>query len=369
MKRFVFLIVFSLFVLGNFYVFFRVYPILDLLSPSLHFIYWLVVVLVCSSIFLFFGIGRKLPVYLSAYLYKIGTGWLMLLIYAFLFVLILDVVSVVNHFFVHSENRILIYHSDLQSCLLVFGVVAIALLGFINYQRKRRVEIDLSFSTKTRYKIIFVSDLHLGYAIEKRELKKWVALINQEQADLVLIGGDLIDYSLQPVIYNELGSLLQKIETKYGVYACLGNHEYMAGAKACVSFMQSNGIRVLSDQTIVIEDLSLCLIGRDDKTNPRRKKLADIIGDIDRNLTCVLLDHQPYNLSEANENGIDLQLSGHTHRGQVWPISWITDRLFENAHGYLKKGKTHYYVSSGLGIWGGRYRIGTQSEYVVINVK
>ena len=83
----------------------------------------------------------------------------------------------------------------------------------------------------------------------------------------------------------------------------------------------------------------------------------------------ILLDHQPYHLEEAEQNGIDFQFSGHTHHGQVWPVSWVTDALYEKAYGSLQKGNTRYYISSGMGIWGGKFRIGTQSEYVVLTIE
>ena len=79
----------------------------------------------------------------------------------------------------------------------------------------------------------------------------------------------------------------------------------------------------------------------------------------------ILLDHQPYALNEAQNAGIDFQVSGHTHYGQVWPVSWITDAIYEDSHGFLQKGRTSYYVTSGIGIWGGKFRIGTDSEYIV----
>ena len=83
----------------------------------------------------------------------------------------------------------------------------------------------------------------------------------------------------------------------------------------------------------------------------------------------ILLDHQPYHLEEAEQNGADLQLSGHTHRGQIWPLNWVTKKMYECDYGQCRRGQTDYYVSSGMGIWGGKFRIGTDSEYVVINVK
>lgn len=90
---------------------------------------------------------------------------------------------------------------------------------------------------------------------------------------------------------------------------------------------------------------------------------------VDKGKYMILLDHQPYHLEQAERWGIDCQFSGHTHYGQVWPINWVTDMVYENAFGPYQRGKTQYYVSSGLGIWGGKFRIGTQSEYVVAEIK
>ena len=117
---------------------------------------------------------------------------------------------------------------------------------------------------------------------------------------------------------------------------------------------------------MVVDDL--CIIGRDDRTNRHRKALTDIMRHADKSKYTILLDHQPYHLEEAEQESVDFQFSGHTHRGQIWPISWITDAVYECSFGPWQRGNTHYYVSSGLGLWGGKYRIGTQSEYVVVTI-
>ena len=112
----------------------------------------------------------------------------------------------------------------------------------------------------------------------------------------------------------------------------------------------------------------LCVIGRDDRSNPKRKTLSELMKGVDRTKYLVVLDHQPIQLEEAEQNGIDFQLSGHTHHGQVWPISWITESIYECAFGEWQRGSTRYYVTSGIGIWGGKFRIGTRSEYVVAEI-
>lgn len=132
--------------------------------------------------------------------------------------------------------------------------------------------------------------------------------------------------------------------------------------------MADANIKLLRDKTVLIDSL-FYIVGRDDKTNPHRKNLDQLMTGVDKTKPVFLLDHQPYNLEEAEQNGVDFQFSGHTHRGQVWPISLITDAIYEDSYGSLKKGGTNIYVSSGIGIWGGKFRIGTQSEYVVITLK
>ena len=113
----------------------------------------------------------------------------------------------------------------------------------------------------------------------------------------------------------------------------------------------------------------LAIVGRDDRTNPHRKSLGQIMEGIDRSKYIIELDHQPYHLEEAEQCGVNFEFAGHTHHGQVWPLNWVTDAIYEDAFGPLTKGKTEYYVSSGLGIWGGKFRIGTQSEYVVATIR
>ena len=110
-------------------------------------------------------------------------------------------------------------------------------------------------------------------------------------------------------------------------------------------------------------------MGRDDRTNRRRASLSTLLQNAPKGYYTILMDHQPYHLEEAEQAGVDFQLSGHTHYGQVWPFSWIEDRIYEDAFGPLQKGNTQYYVSSGIGIWGGKFRIGTRSEYVVAEIK
>ena len=124
----------------------------------------------------------------------------------------------------------------------------------------------------------------------------------------------------------------------------------------------------LRDQSVTIDD-RFVVVGRDDRTNPDRHSIEQLMQGVNRQLPVILLDHQPYHLSESQQNKIDLQISGHTHRGQIFPFNLLVDRMFELAHGYRKIGHTHFYVSSGLGLWAAPLRIGTQSEIVNVVIR
>lgn len=194
--------------------------------------------------------------------------------------------------------------------------------------------------------------------------KAWL-VSNAEKPDLILIGGDIVDINVQPLIRENVAEEFHRLEAP--VYACFGNHEYYSGIPKALSFYKEAGINLLRDSVAAVG--SLRVIGRDDRSNPKRKSLDDLMSGTADSLYTILLDHQPYHLEEAEDHGIDFQFSGHTHRGQIWPASWITDRLFEDSWGEHQRGKTRYYVSSGIGIWGGKFRIGTRSEYVVATLR
>ena len=121
--------------------------------------------------------------------------------------------------------------------------------------------------------------------------------------------------------------------------------------------------------SLFISPYGFAVAGRDDLTNHRRAPLDSILKDIDREIPLILMDHQPKKLDDAVKNKVDLQFSGHTHRGQFWPGNLITEAMFDLAYGHARRGDTDFIVTSGLGLWGPKYRIGTKSEVVVIEWK
>ena len=316
------------------------------------------------SIFLnFTGFLDRLPLPLARVLYNVGTSSLIVILYMVLLFAVVDVCMLF-----HIVPRAW-FHANWLSCLAVFGLLfGLLLYGNIRYNNKVRVVLDLPTAKTIQrdYKIVMASDLHLGYHNTRRDLARWVDMINAEAPDLILIAGDIVNMSVRPLFEEDMAAEFRRLQAP--VYACLGNHEYYGDLKRALKFLDDAGITLLVD-SIASVDSSLVVVGRDDHGNRGRKSLDELLRGVEDSTYVIVLDHKPYDLDQTERSGVDFQLSGHTHRGQVWPLSWVTDRLYECSWGNHQRGSTRYYVSSGLGIWGGKFRIGTQSEYVVAELK
>jgi predicted MPP superfamily phosphohydrolase len=218
-------------------------------------------------------------------------------------------------------------------------------------------------------KIVGVSDLHLGVNIDKNRLTRYVERINEQKPDLILIAGDIVDNNVLPLEKERMWEEFNRLQAPLGVYFCLGNHEYLSGIEPSMNFLKKTNMHLLIDDYALV-DSSLYIIGRDDKQgNPKRKSLKALVENTTAPLPRILLDHEPYHLEEAEACGINLQFSGHTHSGQIWPVNLLVKRMYEVSHGYKQKGNTHYFVTSGLGLWGPPFRIGTQSEILVFTLE
>ena len=360
MAKFGMLIFMLLPLLGNVYVLWHVWRILPL--PS-----WAKVVVVMLMVFafllLFVGFSRHvhLSMPLATAVYEIGTSWLIILLYLFMAFLLLDIGR-----WVHLVPATFLKNSRSGTLAVTAFMFIIFLYGNIHYHQKVRQPLTLTTgkTLSRKMKVVMLSDLHLGYHNRRSEFAKWVDKINEEKADLILVAGDIIDKNIQPLEEQEMHQEFLRLNAP--VVACLGNHEYYGGESNALLFYKKADITLLRDSVTTVGDL--CIIGRDDRSNPKRKTLSELMKGVDSTKYLVVLDHQPIQLEEAEQNGIDFQLSGHTHHGQVWPISWITESIYECAFGEWQRGSTRYYVTSGIGIWGGKFRIGTRSEYVVAEI-
>ncbi len=313
-----------------------------------------------SFLLLFLNLGRvidHLPLSLARVCYDVGDSSIIVLLYLVLIFLVLDLGRLL-----HLIPASWLHQNFYTTIVITLGMFVMFMAGNLIYHHKKRVELHLNTTKPLRkpLKLVMMSDLHLGYHNPRTELHRWVDMINAEQPDYVLIAGDIIDMSMRPLIEENMAEEFRRI--KAPVYACLGNHEFYAGVPDAQQFYLDAGIHLLVDEAVVV-DSSFVVVGRDDRTNLHRMPINELVTNTE--LYTIVLDHQPYHLDRAEAAGVDFQLSGHTHRGQVWPISWITDRIYECSWGSYQRGNTQYYVSSGIGIWGGKFRIGTQSEYVV----
>jgi predicted MPP superfamily phosphohydrolase len=217
------------------------------------------------------------------------------------------------------------------------------------------------------------SDIHLGVIIGNSRLENMVREINRMSPDAILLVGDILDEDLAPVIEQNLGETLKGLRAKHGVYAVTGNHEYIGGVDEAVKYLEDHGIRMLRDSAVLVNG-AFYVVGREDRsvtafTGKRRKDLHELTAPLDRGKALIVLDHQPFKLGEAEMNRVDLQISGHTHHGQLWPFNYITGAVYELSHGYKRKGNTHIYVSSGFGTWGPPVRVGTVPEILEVVIR
>ena len=313
--------------------------------------------------------GNAMPQAAAKVVSFIGFTYFIVVIYLFLSFLLVDVVRIANyfiHFFPAGMASFRLW--AMVSTLAITGIALI--VGNYKFNHPKIVTLNLTSDKPTQHKklkIVAVSDIHLGISIDKKDLQGYVKLINEQHPDIVLLAGDVSDRSIVPLIRQKMDEEFRAIKAPLGVYAINGNHDlYAETPNATAEFLKKVGVKVLIDDVSLVDN-SFYVVGREDRSNHKRKNLSEILNGLDKSRIMILLDHQPFHLEDAEQNNIDLQISGHTHDGQFFPGHYFVGRMFENGYGYLKKNKTHYYVSSGLGIWGPQYRIGTQSELVVIN--
>jgi hypothetical protein len=314
----------------------------------------------------------------SSTLVLLGSFWLAAMVYFLLFAFAIDIIRLLNFIVPFFPSFLTVNPErtkEITSFAIIVVVLVIVLGGYINARTPIIKTLELSISKNGRtiksLNIAVASDIHLGTIVCKSKLERIVQHINSLNPDLVLLPGDVVDEDIGPVIRNNLGETLRKIRSKYGVFAITGNHEYIGGVEPACRYLAEHGITMLRDASVKIGD-GLYVVGREDIsirgfTGKTRKPLSELMAEVDKSYPVILMDHQPFRLAEAEANGVDLQLSGHTHHGQLWPFNLITKKVYELSWGYKKKGSTHYYVSCGVGTWGPPIRTGNRPE--IINIK
>lgn len=307
----------------------------------------------------------------------IGSFWLAAMLYFFLILIFFDLIRLINNFTNFYSNSIIINYDLIKLYLFsgtVLFVVSLLLYGFTNSNNIRITKLELNINKKANnlksLNIMAISDIHLGSIIGRLKINQIATYANKIKPDIILFAGDVLDEEVKMDNNNMAIDAIKLLKAPLGVYAILGNHEYIRSISYAKEFYRQNDIPLIIDTAVLIDN-SFYIAGRDDLSNRKRIELDEIINQINKELPVILLDHQPFDLKPAEKLGVDLQISGHTHRGQMFPFNLLTDKIFELSYGYKKKGNTHYYVSSGFGGWGPPVRIGTIPEVVniILNFK
>ncbi len=232
------------------------------------------------------------------------------------------------------------------------------------------IKMDKENSELKKLNLLMVSDLHLGLLEDQQQLAEWVNKINALQPQLICISGDILNDGFRDMSDPQgFQQELARLSAPYGVYACLGNHDLGQNTQEEIAeWFKGTGVQLLRDE--YVETAGLIVAGLDYKSNWQSENTAslDFLSDLPNpNQPVILLEHNPARLAEQGK--ADLILAGHTHRGQVFPLNLITQRLFENDYGYSSNGITQMIVSCGLGTWGPPLRLGSQSEIVQIIIE
>lgn len=325
-----------------------------------------------------FAGNRVLPDAVMSCIMSVTGFWFVMSIYAMFAMVIVEIARVVDKRFLHRFDRLservqarirlgLFVLIGLSSALLVIHG-----LNIVRYPVVKHMDIRLdrpAIDGRQSMKVALLTDIHISETVTADHIREMVERTLAERPDIVLIGGDMIDYHGRYARRDSITEYMRRLqdETPLGAYYVLGNHEYRADEVEKREWFRSIGHLVI-DQ-VVTPGNAFYLIGRDDSTNVFRAPLHKLMPHVDTTKASILLDHQPHKLDSVAMTGVDLALYGHTHNGQIWPFTILTQLAFEKSWGYLRKGHTQFYVSSGVGAAGPAIRVFTESEIVILNVR
>ncbi|WP_439259191.1 metallophosphoesterase [Lonepinella sp. BR2930] len=229
-------------------------------------------------------------------------------------------------------------------------------------------QITLDKPLNKPLRIGVASDFHLGKLFGAKQLDQLAEIFNQQNVDLILLPGDIMDDNVDAYLRQQMQPSLAKLKAPLGVYATLGNHDFFGDQKRIAQQIKQAGINVLWDQTETINN-EFVIVGRNDDLVKDRPSTAQLLQSVDTRLPIFVLDHRPSEIEQISQLPVDLLVAGHTHNGQIFPANLITKLTYRLAYGYEKIGNGHFIVTSGYGFWGIPMRLGTQSEVVIIDMK
>ena len=314
----------------------------------------IVVIVAAIAVPFMIRVGRRLPRERARPWVLYGSLWFGLALYLFLGALISHIAV---GFGVDPERA---------ATYAVLGAVIVVIAGLVNVARGalvRRVTVPLVGLPVDKYTVVQLTDVHIGPIIGREFAEEVVQRVNALEPDAIVITGDLVDgrlHELRPHIEP-----LRRLRARDGVFAVTGNHEYYWNAEAWLEHLRSLGIRILRNEHVTLAD-AIVLAGADDST--QTEDVPRAVANRPAGLPVVLLAHHPRTIERARGANVDLQLSGHTHGGQLLPLGWLA-RLFDpKVAGLARFGPTWLYVSQGTGFWGAPLRVGTTCEIAAITL-
>ncbi|MFK4225191.1 metallophosphoesterase [Streptomyces sp. NPDC019890] len=256
-----------------------------------------------------------------------------------------------------------------SAAAVALGTVGYGTYGVLRGPRVKRVTVPLARLPRAAhgFRIAVVSDIHLGPILGRAHTQRIVDIINATSPDLVAVVGDLVDGSVADL--GPAAEPLAQLEARHGAFFVTGNHEYFSGAEAWVEHVRELGLHPLRNERVEIGGFDLAgvndVAGESEGDGP---DFAKALGDRDRSRASVLLAHQPVVIHDAVEHGVDLQLSGHTHGGQLWPGNHLAALANPTVAGLERYGDTQLYVTRGAGAWGPPVRVGAPSDITVVEL-
>lgn len=261
-------------------------------------------------------------------------------------------------------------HPILLRALSVTIYIAIVSLAVFNAYSPEvhRLTVTTAKPLAKPMDIALVSDTHLGRWFGNRQIKKMVSLIDAQHPDVVVIAGDIMNDNTIAYDNTNMHEQLSKLKAPLGVYATLGNHDYFGYDQQITQAVEEAGIKALDNESVLLDD-SVWLVGRSDDIDRTRLSAEELLTQVDTEKPVMFLEHRPSAMDEVSALPVDLHLSGHTHGGQIFPLTLLMDWLTPLSYGSKKIADTQFLVTSGYGIGPVPFRLGTRSEIWIITLQ
>ena len=269
------------------------------------------------------------------------------------------------------DSEILAIGLRIFALLFFIGLFVYSLYSaYVPVVRKLSIKINKPLNNPLR--IAVASDLHLGRLFGNKAIARLHALINRHQADILLMPGDIMDDNTKAFTDYNMAENLAKLVTslRYGIYATLGNHDLYGHEQPISQALQDAGVQLLNDDVTCLshQGQPIWLLGRFDNHKRQRVATTELLAQVNTTEPVILLDHRPSDIMAHSQLPIDLQVSGHTHNGQIFPANFIVNVINRLGYGYEQIGTRHFVVSSGYGFWGIPFRLGSRSEIWLITL-